>query len=43
MEKQRNFIATKLKLIISLTELSRAVNPEYSYEINWNEFLKKNS
>tara|TARA_B100000989_G_scaffold227118_1_gene174229 strand:+ start:280 stop:411 length:132 start_codon:yes stop_codon:yes gene_type:complete len=42
MEKQRNFIATKLKLIIALTELSRAVNPQYFYEINWKNFLNQN-
>ena len=42
MGKQRNFIATKLKLIISLTELSKALNPEYFYEIDWNNFLNKN-
>ena len=43
MEKQRNFIATKLKLIIALTELSRAVNSQYFYVINWNNFLNQYS
>ena len=41
--KGRQLIVDRFETGNIYTELSRAVSPEYSYEINWNNFLNKNS